>query len=714
MKTLFQFSLLIATFTAAWIVTLPKALADQRTVRQTEALFESFEKSPSGPVNDLKTTVGRWDAESGQAVIDDQHAHQGKQCLRLTGGEKNSVILHVASEADTSGVLSFQAERWTKRGPFSFRIEKRSGDRWKQIFDGDDSIIVGRAFLSNVQIPLNDPLITHLRFTISSPGNTGLLMDDVRIAPVRKQEITSIDVLPVRFPALKGAERSPLIRIDIQTEGTEEPLELTQIQAAIQGHAGDIASVSTWFHAPRNSDSRTRGPVVTSFGQVRPWDGVAVSNSKPEVQRMEWQTSGRMLLREGINTVWVGCQISETANIDRELSAETIQLQFSDGSAKQLQPVQQQTITHRLGLALKQQGEAGVHTYRIPGLATTNKGSLIAVYDVRHRSGGDLPGDIDVGMSRSTDGGHQWEPIKIIMDQGEDPRWRFDGIGDPAVLVDRNTGTIWVAATWSHGNRSWHGSGPGTEPNETGQLILVRSDDDGATWSSPINITKTVKPPEWSFLLQGPGKGITMQDGTLVFAAQYQDPPSPDAPAKHRLPHSTILFSQDHGETWKVGTGAFDDTTEAQVVELEPGRLMLNCRYNRKSSRVIMVSDDLGQTWQPHSTSQRSLIEPRACMASLIDVNRELGQKNAGLLLFSNPNSLSGRNHITIKASSDHGMTWPESHHVLLDEGTGAGYSCMTMIDENTIGILYEGSQAQMTFQRISLSAVVGHQNDRK
>tara|TARA_B110000046_G_scaffold172305_1_gene193950 strand:+ start:317 stop:559 length:243 start_codon:yes stop_codon:yes gene_type:complete len=42
-----------------------------------------------------------------------------------------------------------------------------------------------------------------------------------------------------------------------------------------------------------------------------------------------------------------------------------------------------------------------------------------------------------------------------------------------------------------------------------------------------------------------------------------------------------------------------------------------------------------------------------------------------------------------------------------LDEGRGAGYSCLTSIDENTIGILYEGSQAQITFQKISLSEII-------
>ena len=353
-----------------------------------------------------------------------------------------------------------------------------------------------------------------------------------------------------------------------------------------------------------------------------------------------------------------------------------------------------------MGIALRQAGDDGAHAYRIPGLVTTNTGVLIAVYDVRYKGWGDLPGHIDVGMSRSRDGGRTWEPMKIIMDMGDDPSWRFDGVGDPSVLVDRGTNTVWVAATWSHGNRSWRGSGPGLEPHETGQLMLVRSDDDGKTWTGPKNITKQIKNPRWCFVLQGPGRGITMRDGTLVFPAQYQDPPE-----KGRLPHSTILYSKDHGTTWQIGTGAFDDTTESAVVELPDGALMLNCRYNRQGYRVVAITRDLGKTWKEHPASRKALREPGACMASLITCSAP-GEPHPWLV-FSNPDAARGpRRRITIKLSKDLGRTWPEHHQLLLDEGKSAGYSCLTVIDDKTLGILYEGSGAHMTFQRIPIADV--------
>ncbi|HVJ69383.1 MAG TPA: exo-alpha-sialidase, partial [Caulifigura sp.] len=350
----------------------------------------------------------------------------------------------------------------------------------------------------------------------------------------------------------------------------------------------------------------------------------------------------------------------------------------------------------RIGFAVRKAGDHESQAFRIPGIATTPKGALIAVYDVRRRGWTDLPNDIDIGMSRSTDGGRTWEPMRIVMDMGNDPQFRYDGIGDPSVLVDTTSGTIFVAATWSHGERSWHGSGPGMTPEETGQLMLVKSTDDGLTWSAPINVTSQVKKPEWSFVLPGPGRGITMADGTLVYPAQFRD--SPEAKG---LPHSTIMVSRDHGKTWQIGTPAFDDTTECAVVESSPGVLMLNCRNNRQPRRVVMTTRDLGRTWTEHSTSRKSLPEPRACMGSLASVAFD----GRTWLLFSNPNAETPpRRAMTIKASDNAGETWPEHWHLLIDEGLSAGYSCLTQVDALHAGLLFESSRANIAFVRVPLS----------
>ncbi|MGA0846631.1 MAG: sialidase family protein, partial [Luteolibacter sp.] len=343
------------------------------------------------------------------------------------------------------------------------------------------------------------------------------------------------------------------------------------------------------------------------------------------------------------------------------------------------------------GIALRQHGDDGSKAYRIPGMVRTNQGSLIAVYDIRYTGGHDLPGDIDVGASRSTDGGQTWEPMQVAMDMG---RGAGDGVGDPCVFVDRVTGRIWIAALWSHGNRAWNGSGPGLEPDQTGQLVLVSSDDDGKTWSKPRNITKEVKDPAWRLLLDGPGAGITMQDGTLVFPAQYR--------AADGKPWSTLIWSKDRGETWKIGTGVKSDTTEAQLVELSPGEIMINCRDNRGGSRTVAVTRDLGQSWELHPTDRKALPES-ICMASLLkwDVPG-MGEH----LFFSNPATRSGRHTMTVKVSSDAGMTWPESLHTLYDIRSGAGYSCLAPADDQHLGVLYEGP-VEIYFLRIPVKELL-------
>ncbi|RYD28951.1 MAG: exo-alpha-sialidase [Verrucomicrobiaceae bacterium] len=336
-------------------------------------------------------------------------------------------------------------------------------------------------------------------------------------------------------------------------------------------------------------------------------------------------------------------------------------------------------------------GDDGSKSYRIPGLARSKAGTLIAVYDIRYNHAGDLPANIDVGVSRSTDGGQSWGDMIVAMDMGNDPKFGHDGVGDPAVLVDPSNGRIWIAALWSHGNRGWNGSGPGMKPEETGQLVLVHSDDDGKTWSKPVNITEQVKKPEWRLFFNGPGAGIALKDGTLAFAAQFRD-----ADGK---PWSTMISSKDHGATWETGTGVKSDTTEAQIAQLADGSIMINCRDNRGGARTIATTTDLGKTWTLHPTDRKALREP-VCMASLLAWEVP---KHGRLLWFSNPDTTSGRREMTVKLSQDQGMTWPEEDALLYDSRNCMGYSCLAPVDAGHLGVLYEG-QSTMYFLRFPVA----------
>ncbi len=670
------------------------SIASGQNAAPAKSPCESFEAAPAGPLTKLTTKLGSWQAESGHCEITRHTARTGSQALRIFGGKDRTVEFMPSGDKTKHRVLSFWAERWTRRGPFGFRIDRFRKGKWTLLYNGDKTIRVGD-FHVRVSVDLGDKPAEKYRMVCSSPKGSGILIDDLQIIPASPMRVASVTVTQDTTPVLVGNACNPVLSVQVKVEGNTGSLSVAQMQITTKGSddLNDIDSIEVISTGARETadwrSAETWRPKAATLGAAR----------KPAA---EMTFVGDVPLLPGVNRLWVSMKLKPGANIDHFVDAGCLAVVVKGNSGARVHhpATSNPPARQRLGVAVRKAGDDGVRVFRIPGLATTNKGTLIGVYDVRYGGWGDLPGNIDVGMSRSTDGGRTWEKMKVIMDMGSDKKWRYDGIGDPSITVDTATNTIWVAATWSHGNRSWNGSGPGLAPEETGQFILVKSTDDGKTWSKPINITKQIKDPKWCFVLPGPGRGITMTDGTIVIPAQYQDPPD-----KKRRPHSTFIYSRDRGKSWKIASGAFDDTTESAIAEISGGVLMLNCRYNRAPARVVMTTKDLGKTWTQHPTSRKALVEPRACMASLITCPNPLGASKRPLLIFSNPNVSSGRRRrMTIKLSTDSGLTWPAKHHLLLDAHPGAGYSCLTMIDKKTIGILYEGGTAHMVFQRIPLS----------
>lgn len=328
---------------------------------------------------------------------------------------------------------------------------------------------------------------------------------------------------------------------------------------------------------------------------------------------------------------------------------------------------------------VRKQGDEGVHTYRIPGLACSNKGTLLAVFDLRHKNSGDLPADVDVGLARSIDQGKTWQKNQVILDYDKNEKdSKGNGVGDPCILVDRKTGTIFVAALWSKGNRGWNGSGPGLSPEETGQFVITKSSDDGVTWSKPINITAKIKgrDAKWRLCFQGPGSGIQLKDGTLVFPAQYREASG--------IAHSCFIFSSDSGDTWTISSPAIPGkppTSESQIAELNDGSLLLSMRDESRSGKRAWArfqpdSGLAGGKW----VENWSVVDDPTCMASLI-------RHPDGLLFFSNPASPKQRVALTVRASSDNGKTWSKGR---LIDPRPSSYSSMTVLNDGSIGVLYE------------------------
>jgi sialidase-1 len=491
--------------------------------------------------------------------------------------------------------------------------------------------------------------------------------------------LTASSTSPVA-PVLKGVPQNPLLRIRIDVPAGTAAEQLRSMHCTLNEAAlADLQQLDIYFTGPEplfNSSNlhHTLLPAAASF-QV-PLD---------------------LTLRPGVQYIWISATLKESANIDHRIELHARQLTLVSGQELRIEE-DGSGYNKRMGIAIRKAGDDGVHTYRIPGITATDKGTLIAVYDIRYNNTRDLPENIDVGMSRSTDGGRSWEPMKVIMDMGAPHE--NNGIGDPAVLFDPVAKKLWVAALWSKGNRSIAGSEPGLSADTTGQFVLVSSDDDGRSWSQPYSITSQVKNPSWHLYFNGPGSGIAMQNGTLVFASQYWDESK-----KPGMPHAAVVYSTDHGATWKSGTGAKSNTTESQVVETTAGTLMLNMRDNRGGYRSVATSTDMGTTWVEHQTSYRALPDP-VCMASLVKLPVKREGRMQDLLFFSNVNSPLARLNMTVKGSLDLGETWLPQHQLLIDERRSFGYSSLTKVDDNTIGLLYEGTR-DLYFVRIPVSEII-------
>lgn len=623
------------------------------------AAGESFEQARPGGFTGLDSGVGRWIAAAGHAEVHAGHAKSGRQSLRIMGGAGRELTLELPAPLERASRLTFWAERWTARAPFELVVEAAAaGGGFRETWNGG-AVKVG-GFHTRAEVPLAAG-VSRLRWRCTSPPGGGLMIDEVALAAETPMRVERVEVTRPPLPVLLGRDLNPVLGVKVVAAGALEPLALDAAEVTLAGttRPAEVEAVEWVAGGEDPSDGFGRRVAGKTEG------GGLVSFRPAEV------------LEAGANWWWLSVRLKPAADLAGRVDAALTRLVV--GGKEVAVPVQPPGAGQRIGIALRRRGDDGSAAYRIPGLARTKAGSLVAVYDIRRRGGGDLPADIDVGVSRSTDGGRHWEPMRVAIDMGNDPRHAYDGVGDPCVFVDQVSGRIWIAALWSHGKRAWHGSGPGLTPEQTGQLVMVHSDDDGKSWSRPVNITRQVKDPAWRLLLAGPGTGITTRDGTLAFPAQFR--------AADGKPFSTLIWSKDRGATWHVGSGVKSDTTEAQLVELGDGRLMINCRDDRGGARTVAVTRDLGASWELHPTDRKALPES-VCMASLLRWEVPgMGPR----LFFSNPATTSGRHSMTVKVSEDEGMSWPQRLHTLYDIRRGAGYSCLAPADDEHLGVLYEG-----------------------
>lgn len=324
--------------------------------------------------------------------------------------------------------------------------------------------------------------------------------------------------------------------------------------------------------------------------------------------------------------------------------------------------------------------------YRIPALLTLQNGDILAFADKRYNGAGDLPNQIEVYVRKSTNNGTNFNAQKRITPQSTSKK---DGHGDTAVVLDKKTGHILALVAAGQGFVK-------STPHDPIRIKVIRSKDNGESWSEPIDITSQVygdgcKDPTrryWYGAFVTSGNGLQMRNGRIMFIINVRESSSTSATSFRNY----ALYSDDGGYKWKVSRGSPKNPrggNEAKVVELNDGSLLMHIRWtpNRLQSR----SYDYGETWTeatvingiPASHSNGDLIVYTSTkngydkdrLITLVDSTVWNGQRSG---YPGNP---------TFYISYDEGYTW--TNYKKLYNGD-AGYSSLAILKDGSIGILAE------------------------
>jgi sialidase-1 len=341
----------------------------------------------------------------------------------------------------------------------------------------------------------------------------------------------------------------------------------------------------------------------------------------------------------------------------------------------------------------------GFAVIRIPSVVMTTHHVLLAFAEGRAGGKSDQA-ENKIIAKRSTDGGLSWSRAQVLAGDGD------NSLNNPTSVVDHQTGRVFlmyqrIPAHTTETSKS-------ITTGLTGPMIyrnfLLTSDDDGKTWSAPLDVTEHTKHPTLATTVaSGPGIGIQLihgpHKGRLIF-------PFNEGP--YYKWNNYAVFSDNDGATWAAGQNAPDNmlgkksrVNEVQMVELEDGSVMLNSRqFAGAKCRKIAISHDGGESWSPIEDSPE-LRDP-SCMASILRYSfAEDG--HPGILLYSGPDS-SKRQNGTIRLSKDDGKTWPIKRTLLPGSFS---YSVLVKLDEANIGCLFE-SDDKILFARFTLDWING------
>ncbi|MFJ3812318.1 exo-alpha-sialidase [Streptomyces sp. NPDC090073] len=329
--------------------------------------------------------------------------------------------------------------------------------------------------------------------------------------------------------------------------------------------------------------------------------------------------------------------------------------------------------------------DPGYACFRIPAVVRTTDGTLLAFAEGRVLNCGDAA-DIDIVVKRSTDGGRSWGPLRVVTEGAGDTH------GNPAPVVDRDTGRIWLAETYNTGRTD---SASCSVPCDR-TPHLQYSDDDGLSWSAPRDLSPEILPADWnSWYATGPVHGVQLTRGRyagrLVFGVNTETWDGGRVSANH----AALVVSDDHGGHWRIGASdtwpiAADGTfrqkpSELALAERADGSLLVSGREQDGTDlghRTQAVSRDGGTGFTAAFRDLPDLYAPQV-QGSLL----RLGDR----LLLACPGDPDRRRTMMVRSSYDGGRTWEGADRGTVVTTDWSGYSDLVRAGRDTVGLLYEG-----------------------